>query len=296
VSRQRVIEWFGSTLSTRPDDKQVARILVVMQRIHVDDLVGHLLESDAGYEVLSLPAIAQSTTTYDLGGGRTHVREKGDLLHPAHEPAEVLQEIKKSMGSMLFSAQYQQSPEPAGGKIIKRKMLKYYSTVERQPADRIVLSWDIALSEQEAADYSACVVLINRGDLYYVHNVIRGKFPFDRLKEKIIEVKQRYGTAPLLIEESPISHGLIQSLREKHINVVDIKPDRDKQSRLISQIDLFEGGSILLPKDAPWLDAFVAELLSFPGRHDDQVDALSQGLAWRRERKGPLVQRTTIGI
>ena len=198
---------------------------------------------------------------------------------------------------MLFSAQYQQAPEPAGGKIIKRKMLKYYSSVERRSTDRIVMSWDIALSEQEAGDYSACVVLLNRGDSYFVHEVIRGKLPFDRLKEKIIEVKQRYGKAPLLIEESPISHGLIQSLREKHINVVDIKPDRDKQSRLISQIDLFEGGSVLLPKDAPWLDAFVSELLSFPGRHDDQVDALSQGLAWRREAwKGPLTQRRTIGV
>jgi predicted phage terminase large subunit-like protein len=141
-------------------------------------------------------------------------------------------------------------------------------------------------------------VLLNRGDLYYVLEVIRGKFPFDKLKDKIIEVKQRYGrAASLVIEESPISHGLIQSLREKHINVVDIKPDRDKQSRLISQIDLFEGGSVLLPKDAPWLEAFVAELLSFPGRHDDQVDALTQGLAWRREAwKAPLVQRKAVGM
>ena len=198
---------------------------------------------------------------------------------------------------MLFSAQYQQAPEPAGGKIIKRKMLRYYHAVERRETDRIVLSWDIALSEQEAGDYSACVVLLNRGDLYFVLEVIRGKFPFDKLKDKIIEVKQRYGRASsLVIEESPIRHGLIQSLRERHINVVDIKPDRDKLSRLISQIDLFEGGSVLLPKDAPWLDAFVAELLSFPGRHDDQVDALAQGLAWRREAwKAPLVQRRTIG-
>jgi predicted phage terminase large subunit-like protein len=84
---------------------------------------------------------------------------------------------------------------------------------------------------------------------------------------------------------------------EKHINVIDIKPDRDKQSRLISQIDLFEGDSVLLPKDAPWLEAFVSELLSFPGRHDDQVDALSQGLAWRREAwKAPLVQRRGSGL
>jgi predicted phage terminase large subunit-like protein len=201
------------------------------------------------------------------------------------------------MGSMLFSAQYQQTPEPAGGRIIKRKMLQYYSAVERRPTDRIVLSWDIALSEKEAADYSACVVLLNRGDVYFVLEVIRGKFPFDRLKEKIIEVKERYerhgNGASLVIEEGGISHGLIQSLRERHINVVDYKPKGDKQERLIAQIDLFEGGSVLLPKDAPWLDAFVSELLSFPGRHDDQVDALAQGLAWRRETwKRPLIQRT----
>src|SRR6266403_1714369 len=230
-----------------------------------------------------------STTTYDLGSGRTHTREKGDLLHPTHEPAEVLRDIKKNMGSMQFSAQYQQAPEPAGGKIIKRKMLKYYSSVERRPTDRIVLSWDIALSEQEAGDYSACVVLLNRGDFYYVLDVVRGKFPFDKLKEKIIELKQRYDRADLVIEESPISLGLIQSLQEKHINVVAIKPDRDKLSRLISQIDLFEGGSLVLPKDTPWLEEFVAEFLSFSGRHDAQVDALSLGLAWRGEAwEGPL--------
>jgi len=298
VNRQRVIEWFGSTLSTRADDKQNARIVVVMQRIHVEDLVGDLLEKEAGYEVLNLPAVAQSTTTYDLGGGRTHIREKGDLLHPAHEPAEVLRELKKSMGSMLFSAQYQQAPEPPGGKIIKRKMLKYYSAVEQRPTDRLVLSWDIALSEKEEADYSACVVLLNRGDSYFVFDVIRGKFPFNKLVDKIIEVKERYGkAASLVIEDSGISYGLIQALREKHINVVDYKPKGDKQERLISQIDLFMGGSVLLPNEAPWLEAFVAELLSFPGRHDDQVDALAQGLAWRREAwKAPLVQRRTTGL
>jgi hypothetical protein len=139
VTRERVIEWYRSTLATRADDKQISRMVVVMQRIHVDDLVGYLLESDAGFEVLSLPAVAQSTTTYDLGGGRTHIREKGDLLHPTHEPVEVLRDIKKSMGSMAFSAQYQQAPEPAGGKIIKRKMLQYYSEIEPQRTDRIVM-------------------------------------------------------------------------------------------------------------------------------------------------------------
>jgi predicted phage terminase large subunit-like protein len=141
-------------------------------------------------------------------------------------------------------------------------------------------------------------VLLNRGDSYFVLEVIRGKFPFNRLKEKIIQVKERYGkAASLVIEESGISYGLIQALREQNVNVVDYKPQGEKDERLISQIDLFEGGSVLLPKEAPWLEEFVAELLSFPGRHDDQVDALAQGLAWRRETwKGPLIQRRAVGL
>jgi len=152
------------------------------------------------------------------------------------------------------------------------------------------------LSEKEAADYSACVVLLNRGDLYYVLDVIRGKFPFDQLKDKIVVVKERYRKASLVIEDSGISYGLIQSLREKHINVVDYKPKGDKQERLISQIDLFEGSSVLLPKEAPWLDEFVSDLLSLPGRHDDQVDALAQGLAWRREAWKAPPPRRTFGL
>jgi predicted phage terminase large subunit-like protein len=49
---------------------------------------------------------------------------------------------------------------------------------------------------------------------------------------------------------------------------------------------LFEAGSILLPQRARWLEDFVAELLAFPGRHDDQFDALIQALAWKRSRRG----------
>ena len=280
--RARVIEWYRSTLLTRGDDKTKTRIVLVMQRVHQDDLVGYLQEQN-GFEVLNLPAIAQSTQTYDLGGGRTYTRQKGELLHPAHEPIETLMELKREMGPIAFSAQYQQSPIPPGGTIIKRKWLKTYDEVRWREGDRIVISWDIALSEMATADYAACVVLLVRGEVFFVLDVVRGRFPFETLKEKIIEVKkQRYQVSTLLIEESPISLGLIQSLRERSINVTPYKPETDKRARLIAQTDLFAGGSVSLPWQAPWLDEFVAELLAFPGRHDDQVDALTQGLAWGR--------------
>jgi predicted phage terminase large subunit-like protein len=101
-----------------------------------------------------------------------------------------------------------------------------------------------------------------------------------------MEVKRRYASPTLLIEDSPISRGLIQNLRDKSINVTDYKPDTDKRARVIAQTDLFAGGSVRFPRRAAWLEEITAELLAFPGRHDDQVDALTQGLAWGRVRRG----------
>ena len=283
--RARVIEWYRSTLLSRADDKKAARIVLVMQRVHQDDLAGYLQEQ-GGFEVLNLPAIAQKEETFFLDDGRTYTRQKGELLHPEQEPAQVLAELKREMGPIAFSAQYQQSPIPPGGTIIKRKWLTPYDQVDRQPGDRIILSWDIALSETETGDYSACVVLRQRGEVFYILEVVRGRFPFDALKRKVMEVGRRYGSSTLLIEDSPISRGLIQSLREQSINVTVYKPDTDKRARVIAQSDLFAGGSVRFPRRASWLEEFTAELLAFPGRHDDQVDALTQGLAWGRNRRG----------
>jgi predicted phage terminase large subunit-like protein len=281
--RQRTIEWYRSTLLSRPDDKQVARIVLVMQRVHQDDLAGYL-EDQGGFDILNLPAIATETKTYALGAGRSYVRQQGELLHPAHEPEAVLRELKREMGPIAFSAQYQQSPIPPGGTIIKRKWLTFYDEVPHpNGGDHLIMSWDIALSEEEKGDYFACVVLLRRKEVFFVLEVIRGRLRFDDLKHKILEVKRRYGVGTLLIEDSPISKGLIQSLEETSINVTTYEPQTDKRSRLIAQSDLFAGGSVRMPKTAPWLEAFTAELLAFPGRHDDQVDALTQGLAWGRE-------------
>ena len=136
-------------------------------------------------------------------------------------------------------------------------------------------------------DVKICpLVLLRRNEIFYILEVVRGRFPFDALKRKVMEVKQRYGSSTLLIEDSPISHGLVQSLREQSINVTKYKPDTDKRARVIAQTDLFAGGSVRLPQRAGWLEDFTAELLAFPGRHDDQVDALTQGLAWGRQRRG----------
>jgi phage terminase large subunit-like protein len=78
---------------------------------------------------------------------------------------------------------------------------------------------EAALSETEPRDYFACVVLLIRKEAFYVLEVVRGRFSFETLKRKVRKIKASYGNSTLLIEDSPISRGLIQSLREKSINV-----------------------------------------------------------------------------
>jgi hypothetical protein len=94
--RERVIEWYRSTLLSRGDDKAATRIVVVMQRVHQNDLIGYLQEQ-GGFELLNLPAIAPRSESYDLGSGRSYNRLQGELLHPAHESVDTLIELKREM-------------------------------------------------------------------------------------------------------------------------------------------------------------------------------------------------------
>src|SRR5262245_46162732 len=175
LARDSVKQWYSNTLLSRLDDKNNDAIVVIMQRLHMDDLVGHLLEQD-GWTHLNLPAIAESEHYVPLGPGRFHVRRPGDVLHPEREPRTVLDELKRSMGSLDFAAQYQQAPIVEGGNLIKWNWFQFYDDLPvRKSGDRIIISWDTALSSKELSSYSACGVLQARGETAYVLEVIRDR-------------------------------------------------------------------------------------------------------------------------
>src|SRR6476659_3127431 len=127
-ARESLKQWYSNTLLSRLDHKSEGSIIIVMQRLHPDDLVGHLLEQ-GGWTHLNLPAIAEDETIVPLGSGRHYLRRIGDLLHPERESQKALDELKASMGSMEFSGQYQQSPVPMGGNLIKWSWFKSYRDV-----------------------------------------------------------------------------------------------------------------------------------------------------------------------
>jgi predicted phage terminase large subunit-like protein len=280
TSREHVRDWYFNTLLSRLDDKQNGAIVLVMQRLHEDDLAGVLLRGPDDWTVLSLPAIAEQDEQIPIGNGQIHYRRAGDVLHPEREPREVLEALRAQLGSEIFAAQYQQQPITPGGAMI---MIDWVPSYDQLPKSGLIIqSWDVANKQGEENDYSVCITLLIHENKYYVIHVLRGRFDFPTLRTKVSEQANMHKPAQVLIEDAGVGTALIQELKTAPFSVIAVKPEYDKQTRMSIQSGKIERGQLLLPHEAPWLADFKAELFAFPrSRHDDQVDALSQALAYK---------------
>jgi predicted phage terminase large subunit-like protein len=279
--RNAANEWFLNTVISRLDDKRTGAIVIVMQRVHMDDLTGFVLGQSDEWTVLSLPAIAESFESIPMTMGHVHQRQPGEVLSPDREPMEVLEQLRLQLGSDLFSAQYQQAPVPPGGLMIKRHWVRRYTEVPPASAGSFVIqSWDTAAKGGPDNDWSVCTTWLSTNDnQFYLRDVWRGRVDYPTLKAKVQELAKQWGARQVLIEEAGTAIGLLAELRFHVRGLTGIKPDRDKLTRMSIASAIFEAGQVHFPERAPWLAELEAELFSFPGsRHDDQVDSISQVL------------------
>jgi len=128
AQRQACNEWYDHTLYSRLNDKRHGAIVIIMQRLHEDDLVGHVLGQEP-WEILSFPAIAENDEEHRVEtilGPRCFQRRQGEALHSEREPLEVLDRIRRTIGEYYFAGQYQQSPAPLGGGLVKAQWFQRY--------------------------------------------------------------------------------------------------------------------------------------------------------------------------
>jgi len=276
-SREHVVNWYFNTLLSRLDDKQNGAIVLVMQRLHEDDLAGVLLRVSDEWTVLSLPAIAERDEEIPIGDQQFHYRRAGDVLHLEREPREVLELLRAQLGPEIYNAQYQQRPAAPGGAMIKRVWVRRYDQLPE--SGQIIQSWDVANKQGEENDYSVCTTWLVHKNRYYLIDVLRGRFDFPTLRKKVFEQAKLHKASQILIEDAGFGTALIQELKTTHLQVVGIKPEHDKKIRMAIQSGKFENGQVSFPKEASWLRDLEDEVFAFPnGRHDDQVDSISQAL------------------
>lgn len=289
TQRRNVNEWYDHTLYSRLNDKENGCIILIMQRLHEEDLVGHVLAQEH-WEVVSFPAIAERHEEHvietPLGVSRFK-RQIGDILHPERESRETLDRIRQTLGEYNFAGQYQQAPAPLGGGLVKEAWIRRYGPSERpEKFDQVVQSWDTANKPTELSDYSVCTTWGVKDKRYYLLHVLRKKLDYPNLKRAVREQREAFSASVVLIEDKASGTQLIQELVEERVQAITrFKPEGDKLMRLHAQTGAIENGFVYVPQEAHWLAEFIHELTTFPNsKYDDQVDATSQFLAWTKQR------------
>lgn len=280
TARENSIKWFNTAVHTRFNHPKEARLIVVAQRLHAQDLPGHMLEA-GGYEALILPAQQPISQSFDIvKGGPKASFSAGRILQPSRHDKEGLELEKQRMGEHDFEAQYNQSALPPGGATLKEEWIKRYD-IPPKPSQTmaIIQSWDTAYEGDEGNSYSVCTTWAQCADGYYLLDVWRGRPNFPELRKKVYDLKKQFKAKMVIVEKKASGISLIEEIEkiDRQPWLVNLTPEKGKVERAEQQAVKFEQGKVWLPIEAEWLPAYEAELFSFPHcKHDDQVDSTVQ--------------------
>ena len=290
TQRQSTNDWYDHTVYSRLNDKRTGCFILIMQRLHEDDLVGHVQQS-GDWKILRFPAIAEEDECHEIrrlvGGVTTVTRRAGEALHPDREPLETLAELRKTIGEYNFAAQYQQAPAPSGGGMVKLSWFRTYAPTDLPDKFELIIdSWDTANKPTELSDYSVCTTWgLCQKRLYLLH-VLRKRLEYPELKRLVRSHAEDFQANTVLIEDKASGTQLIQDLKsDGFYSVTRYSPSMDKVMRLHTVTNTIENGFVYLPEEAHWLAEYLYEMATFPnGKFDDQVDSTSQTLDWVRGR------------
>lgn len=280
LQRQAGVRFFKQTLSTRLNDKRKGAIVVVMQRLHEEDVSAVCKEQ--GYAHLNLPAEAEERQVISLPSGRELIREKGELLWPAREGPAELDAMKVALGSYGYAGQYQQRPAPAEGGILKRAWWKFYTVLPDEAFDEVVQSWDMTFKDTDGTDYVSGQVWGRIGADKYLLDRVHRRMDLPATIKAVRELTEAWPWARRkLVEDKANGPAVIASLRHEIPGLVAVEPAGSKVARAYAASPEIEAGNVYLPDPtiAPWIEEFLAECTAFPnGAHDDDVDSMTQAV------------------
>ncbi len=303
VRRQAVLDWYDQTWTTRLNDPKTGTKTLIMQRLHEDDLTGHLIER-GGYEHLCLPAEYEPKHPFVWPDDpRT---QPGDLLWPERLGPPQIDEKKRDLGSYGYSGQFQQRPTPAEGGIFKRAWWRFYprdTDLTKVGFDRLYTTWDTALKEKTTSDYTVGIAWGAKGADRYVLRVVRGQWNLPEAKTQVKQLHAwllenvREDMVPQhYFENAAMGPDLMAAMRSKLAGVTPLDAEGDKIARAHAVTPILEAGNVYVPGaenadltgyDPTFTPSEIRDLIEecsgFPnGSYDDQVDAFVYGLNPRR--------------
>lgn len=270
VMRQSVIDWYQSTIQSRLN-KPDGPIIVIMQRLHEDDLSGWLLGGGSGEKWNSLVIPARD--------------ESGQSFWPEQFPPEMLDRLELT-SPYVFAGQYMQRPAPLGGGIFKDEWWRYFDAMP--PIKHRSIYADTAQKTKEQNDYSVfqCWGQTQTGQIVLL-DMARGKWEAPELETMARAFWQKHhgipNTGPLRtfkVEDKVSGTGLIQKLKREGIPIVPIQRNVDKVTRAFDAAPYIQSGNVYLMRNTPHLADFLSEAAVFPnGTHDDMIDATMSAIS-----------------
>jgi predicted phage terminase large subunit-like protein len=305
TKRAKINDRFNTTIASRLARQDVP-IVLIMQRIHDDDLTGFLLEGGSGeiWDHLEIPVEVDEAREYpeEYSHGRQykHNLSPGPLWIAKHtrENIEVLRTNPKT--SFTFSAQYDQRPAPPGGSIFRTSWFQYFDGVDLDTSEitdgkkRIKILYkmifaDTAQKTKESNDFSVFQQWVKGEDeRIYLIDQERDRLEAPDLRKRFKSFcelgefehgRNQMGVRNRFVEDKSSGTGLIQDInREKGRDYIEgIPRDKDKVSRARSGAPHIQAGNVVLPRSAIWLPEYLAEFQKFSAtmshKFDDQIDA-----------------------
>lgn len=276
VMRNKIWEWFLAVLWTRREPGCV--VVVMCTRWHEDDLIGRILAHPRLGKIakrITLPALAEENDP--LG------RDYGQALWPERFDERALADIRDTLSVRWWNAVFQQRPTAAEGAEILRQWWRWYDElpVPREQLEYVCASWDCTFKDKASSDWVVGQVWGVYGTYRYLLEQVRSRMGFVDSAAAIVAMHEKWRPNVSLVELAANGDAIVQSLQSLVPAIVGVqvqgKGSKIARARAISPI--IQAGQVLLPRDKKFSDELIEECAGFPlGKHDDQVDALSQAL------------------
>jgi predicted phage terminase large subunit-like protein len=310
AQRESVTEWWDKTMSTRVNDPKTSSRVIIMQRLHTEDLVGHIREQmgqgGEQYELLVLPAEYEPTTYVTGLGFRDPRAEHGELIWPERFPRDVMEPLKVMLGPYGVAGQLQQRPAPLAGGIFKRHWWGYWvpqGMLDVLPPERVRMadgslhtcamvelpddleeqaeSWDMSFSETTDGSFVVGQVWGKKGADRFLLDQVRERLEFTEAVEAVRELSDRWPLARgKHVENKANGPAVMSQLKREIAGLIPYDPQGDKKARAVAVTPFVAAGNVWLPHPvvAAWVKDLVKRFANFPNDADDEVDAMSQML------------------
>jgi predicted phage terminase large subunit-like protein len=273
VTREKIWQEWMSSAKTRLAGG--AKVILIMTRWHEDDLAGQILKTEKNAVHINIPCEAEDN---DVLG-----RKKGEGLFPEIGKGTAWKDQMKASyiageGLDAWNAMYQGRPSVQGGNIFKRDWFKFYDDLPTMY--QTIISVDAAFKDTKTSDFVAIGVWGKSGANVYLLDLINERMDFVRTLEVIRLMKRKYAEANMvLIEDKANGSAIISTLRQEIMGIVPVEPLGSKESRAYAIQPFVMAGNVWLPKNAPWVEDYLDQMMRFPKfSKDDMVDMTTQAL------------------